>query len=130
MSSREASSLIASSARIYEFSQPGGVGISLGVLGWRDNDRLRLSYNCDGLTEYWPISDSIEDESILPFVVQPSDEPLPSDPWFQTRDIRVDEQHLVCFAEVEVSGPSLREGYLPAGIQLRKSRTTMLLDRY
>src|SRR5947199_4629386 len=102
MSSREASSLIASSARMYEFSQPGGVGMCLGVLGWRDNDRLRLSNNCDGLPEYWPISDSVEDESIFPLVVEPSDDPFQSDPWFQIRDIRVDEQHLVFFEEFEV----------------------------
>src|SRR5947199_3106472 len=101
MRSREASSLIASSDRMYQFSQPGGVGISLGVLGWRDNDRLRLSYNCDGLPEYWPISDSIEDESILPFVVEPSDDPFQSDPRFQIGDIRVNEHHLVFFADFE-----------------------------
>ncbi len=71
--------------------------MSLGVLGWGDNDRLRLSDNRDGLPEYWPISDSIEDESIFPFVVEPSDDPFQSDPWFQIGDIRVNEQHFVIF---------------------------------
>src|SRR6266540_6517183 len=97
MCSRQASSLTASSVRMYEFSWPGGVGVSLGVLGWGDNDRLRLSDNRDGLPEYWPVSDSIEDESIFPFVVEPSDDPFQSDPWFQIGDIRVNEQHFVIF---------------------------------
>src|SRR5438094_10642923 len=102
MSSRAGAIVIASSARMYESSQPGGVGMCLGVLGLPDNDRLRLTNNCDGLPEYWPISDSVEDQSIFPLVVEPSDAPFQSDPWFQIRDIRVDEQHLVFFEEFEV----------------------------
>src|SRR5207249_5312677 len=79
--------------------------------------------------EYWPISDSVEDESIFPLVVEPSDDPFQSDPWFQIRDIRGDEQHLVFFEEFEVCGPALLEGRLCDVLQLRNSWKAFLLHR-
>src|SRR6266849_7294834 len=111
------------------YAKSGYVRMSLGILCRRNCDWLWLGNHRYGFSEYRTVSDSIEDQSVLSLVVEPSDDSFQPKSWLQIRDICIDEQHFVIFEQFKVRCPSFLEGKLCDILQLGKSWKAFLLHR-